>query len=274
MQVQQQGGQALDVLKIVLEQLCLSCKPDAALLCRLLCCSTYTTELVHQTCAGQLAVTTTKVYHKGSAWLAKHAQLLRELSLKGTWEDLEQWVAAGLCAAAGARRVLPLQQLQLEGRLEGKSLPTTISACCTQLAQLHATAVPDPNGYRRYWPDFPVNFSCLCNLQELKIACTKPWTDATLQSLSSLTQLTALHMPRLDSIEHLPVSLVELGEDLKKLDSVDREFEAAEVVTADLQHLTNLTYLQLGAVEGPEQLPRQLRELRVQDFDGMRASCS
>jgi hypothetical protein len=267
-QVQQQCDQGLDVLKIIMEQLCLEHKLNAALVCRLLCCSTATAELVHQTCAGQLAVTSSKMYHKGSAWLAKHARLLRELSLTGTWEGLEEWVAAGLCAAAGASDTLPLQQLQLEGKLESEHLHTVISDCCTQLTLLHATCVPGL--YTSSPTAFPVDFSLLHNLRELRISCTKPWTDATLQSMSSLTQLTTLHTPPLELenvfFEELPVSLVELAVPEDR-DEDDRGYEAAFAYEDDMQHLTNLTYLQLSAVEGPEQLPQQLRELRVRDFE-------
>jgi hypothetical protein len=93
--------------------------PEQQVVCRLLCCSRAMARLVHALCAGRLHVSMqpserhsapqrqTAYREAYCCWLAKHARLLAELRVQDVWgsqplqDGLEQYVAAGLRAAAG-----------------------------------------------------------------------------------------------------------------------------------------------------------------------------
>lgn len=322
-QEEQQEG-LMSVLRLLLQQLCLDAMPDNAVLCKLLCCSKATSDLVHQTCAGKLAVQLCPPLKDNiarrelSTWLAKHARLLRHLSLDCFYNDVDVFAAAGLRAAAGlpsmrpaaaeptssqqvdldvdpaaqaiplaeaaAERglnlmqppgecslaqhqphqppqhagvsMLPLLELQLQGRLRGTLLPT-ISACCKQLTQLQLR--PSSGDWLP-----PLDLTQLTSLRELHIMggflCNVP--EDTLRIFSSMDQLTKLQASFLgpEAFPYLPASLVDLSAACG-VRAVDLEGPTAPV--PDLQRLTNLTRLQIGAVQDSQQLPAQLRELHV-----------
>jgi hypothetical protein len=152
--------------------------------------------------------------------------------------------------------MLPLLELQLQGRLVGTLLPT-MSACCRQLTQLQLR----PS--RTDWLP-PTDLSQLHSLRELQIigglCCSVP--DNTLRIFSSLTQLTRLDASFLgtQSFTHLPASLVELSAACGL--SIEDEMAPAGQGPG-LRHLTNLTRLKTGGVRGSQMLPAQLRELHA-----------
>jgi hypothetical protein len=246
-QVQQQPDQGLVVLEIVLQQLCLE---DVEFLCTLLCCSKATAAVVNQTCAGQLSVTETdEICSEEGTWLAKHAQLLRVLHVDVCDIDDEEWVAAGLRAAAGAPSMAPaagaaraaasrqrIQQAEAAARQAVASLqaaPAPAGSGVRMLplqelqlksdVQLHGSLLPTISACCRQLTQLeffhvgegdisPADLSPLRNLQNLTIMCDEEWTAATLASISSLTQLTFLQTKTLEPeyCEHLPASLVML----------------------------------------------------------------
>jgi hypothetical protein len=102
---------AAQVLRMLVTELWTEPCSDPGVICKLLCCSKELTALVHESCKGKLVahfaprhLSTAASGALTCSWLAKHAQLLQELHVQcpATPGVYEEWVAAGLRAAAGA----------------------------------------------------------------------------------------------------------------------------------------------------------------------------
>jgi hypothetical protein len=94
---QQEGSiHLLIFMKLLLEQLCMGPTPDSAVMCKLLCCSRASADLVHELCAGKLTLQLCPPVKDKldrlqlTTWLAKHARLLRHLSLEWCHSDVEE----------------------------------------------------------------------------------------------------------------------------------------------------------------------------------------
>jgi hypothetical protein len=102
---------AAEVLRLLVAKLSTEPCSDPAVICRLLCCSKELSALVHKSCKGKLVahfapqhLSTAAAGALTCSWLANHVQLLQELHVQcpATPGVYEEWVAAGLRAAAGA----------------------------------------------------------------------------------------------------------------------------------------------------------------------------
>lgn len=246
-QVQQQADQGLVVLTIVLNQLSLE---DKDLLCKLLCCSKATAAVVNQTCAGQLTVKTHHIYSavfllKRSVWLAKHAPLLRVLHVDINNIDDEEWIAAGLRAAAGVPS-MHHAAAAAGAAASQRILQAEAAAQQAVLSLQSAASTADVRG-SSVEPQQQAGVSML-RLQELQLWANWQLQGTLLSTMSGCcSQLTRLHLFHVGFGRLSPADLSPLHSLQALAIMCEEQWTAATLPS--IRSLTQLTMLQTEALK-------------------------